>query len=215
MFCFTSVNGHSQRASIKHRRFFDSELFLGLRQRGGDKWNALFRFTVYLRCAPHGSDSTWVKAPRRETGRKLNWFQLNEKKLAEMRQQSETTVTARLSRWIEQGQELRKQFSVQLTQPDLLECLSPNISKHRQTMTDLPLHSASGSNSFNAIPCNSHQFSSIPTGPLRSGEVGKGYKGMIGNVYEIVRMCMNVSRIILIYVVCSMLISLYGMKLQY
>ena len=100
-----------------------------LRQVGGDRWNALFRFTVFLRSIPAGSDTTWVKTPAHRRKRELNWFQLNEQKLARLRRESESalresTRNSRMARWVMQGEELRKQFSVPLTQPDLIELLS-------------------------------------------------------------------------------------------
>ena len=76
------------------------------------------------------------------TKRPLNWYQLNEKKLAQLRRESETALrssnrSSRMSRWIEPGEALRKQFSVPLRQPDLIVNLNVLISWQAQHFVNL------------------------------------------------------------------------------
>ncbi|CAK8992367.1 unnamed protein product [Durusdinium trenchii] len=52
-----------------------------VRSLGGCKWNALFRLCLYLRAAPDGCDSMWLKNPRAKRKRPLTWCQENQQKL--------------------------------------------------------------------------------------------------------------------------------------
>ena len=97
---------------------------------GGDRWNALWRHCLWLRAGKDGCDAKWMplrpKPSRKHGVAKFHWYRENLKMLAEMRRQRDPAGRAgrrnsRLSRWIEQGEELRKKFQVELTEPDLLE----------------------------------------------------------------------------------------------
>lgn len=94
---------------------------------GGDRFNAVFRLCCYLRTAPGGCDTKWIKVPScQRLGRKPHWYQNNLAKLAQIRLAESITTrdrvrAGRLARWLEQGQKLREQFSVGLSQPLCLQ----------------------------------------------------------------------------------------------
>lgn len=94
---------------------------------GGDRWNALWRLCLHLRCAPDGCDAQWVKNPRAKRSRTLNWHQRN-CQLLKMKQmksvESRDRVRAgRLERWYEQGRRLRASFAKPLAEPNSLQFL--------------------------------------------------------------------------------------------
>ena len=94
---------------------------------GGDRWNALWRLCLHLRCTPDGCDAQWVKNPRAKRSRTLNWHQRN-CQLLKMKQmksvESRDRVRAgRLERWYEQGRRLRASFAKPLAEPNSLQFL--------------------------------------------------------------------------------------------
>lgn len=96
-----------------------------VRSLGGCKWNALFRLCLYLRAAPDGCDSMWLKNPRAKRKRPLTWCQENQQKLkvlqAKATENRDRVRAGRLERWYEQGKKLRSTFSVALPEPDSIE----------------------------------------------------------------------------------------------
>ena len=106
---------------------FMTGCILDSRNEGGDRWNSLWRLTVYLRCQPFGVDRQGVKHPHL-MGRKrraLNWYQRNNATLKQMREKDacvrDRLRAGRLQRWIQQGQRLRNSFEIPLAQPEVLE----------------------------------------------------------------------------------------------
>ena len=111
-----------------------------IRQCGGDRWNALWRLCVFLRCGRDGADAKWIplRPPQRNPRGVTHWYRDNLQKLAMQRRMDDPSNRAgqrnsRISRWIQQGEELRKQFQVELTEPDLLEFLGFHEPKPSNT----------------------------------------------------------------------------------
>lgn len=105
-----------------------------LRHCAGDRWNALFRYTLYLRAWPHGCDSQWIKGrPRKHGG---GWHQHNCHVIARVAAQRNPTIrqgsrTSRFDRWVQQGQLQREKLSPSLEQPETLQ--QPGVM-HKSTL---------------------------------------------------------------------------------
>ena len=113
---------------LSRQKEMGSGIWHDLRCSGGGRWNALWRFCVFLRCAPFGCDTLWVKNPKAPRKRELNWFQRNNQLLAIQQRkavESRDRVRAgRLERWIHQGQKLRDSMSAKVAGPEVIGCLS-------------------------------------------------------------------------------------------
>ena len=100
-----------------------------LRHCGGHRWNNLFRFCVFLRCAPFGSDSRWIPvSPKKTRCRARGWYQQNLHALSQAALSQRPTVrngarSSRYARWVAQGEELRKKIAGNLELPTTMELL--------------------------------------------------------------------------------------------
>ena len=108
-------------------------LTLLVRQGGGDRWNSLFRFCLYLRSWPDGCDAMWIKGKGRSS-RVAGWYQRNLSQLAALRREQDPgerqgARSSRFQRWVSQGLEQRQKISGDLTQPVALESLYDHLRK--------------------------------------------------------------------------------------